>query len=347
MRGARVVIPLSLRKKVLQQIHEGHPGIVKSKAIARSFVWWPGIDKQIESYVKNCEDCALHQNNPKPVSLHPWESARYPWQRLHLDFAGPFLGSSYLIVVDAYSKWPEIIPMQTTTSQSTIKSLMTLFSTHGLPERIVTDNGPQFCSEEFENFLKVNGIRHTLSAPYHPATNGEAERFVQTFKNAMKSFNANASTVNSFIPKFLLSYRTTPHTTTGVCPSLLLMGRRIRSKLDLMLPDAKSTNEEQMFRKLELKKIRSFEVAEKVMVRTYANNKEKWTPGIINKKLGTLHYEVEVNGNLLKKHIDQLQPGCQDTETSETSVQSENEKSTNRVLPDRKGRGKPPDHLDL
>ena len=115
-----------------------------------------------------------------------------------------------------------------------------------------------------------------------------------------------------------------------------------------MLPDAKSTNEEIMFKKLEeMKKVRSFEAAEKVMVRTYANNKEKWTPGIIKKKLGTLHYEVEVNGNVLKKHIDQLQPGCQDIETPETALQSENEKSTKRVLPDRKGRGKPPDHLDL
>ena len=348
LRGARVIIPTVLRSRVLKEIHEGHQGIVKSKAIARSFVWWPNIDKEIENSVKNCEQCALHQNNPKPVSLHPWECARYPWQRLHIDYAGPFLGNSYLIVVDAYTKWPEVVPMQTTTSQNTIKSLMAIFAIHGLPERIVTDNGPQFCSEEFENFLKVNGIRHTLSAPYHPATNGEAERFVQTFKNAMKSYNANASTVHTCIPKFLLSYRTTPHTTTGVCPSLLLMGRRIRSKLDLMLPDAKSTNEEKMFRKLEeIKKIRSFEVEDKVMVRTYANNKEKWTPGTVTKVLGTLHYEVEVNGNVLKKHIDQLQPGCERNEIPETSVQSENEESTNRVLPDRKSRGKPPHQLDL
>ena len=347
LRGARVVIPAALRGRVLKEIHEGHQGIVKCKAIARSFVWWPGIDKDIENSVKNCQECALHQNNPKPITLHPWENARYPWQRLHIDFAGPFLGSSYLIVVDAYSKWPEVIPMNTTTSQNTIRALMTLFSTHGLPERIVSDNGPQFCSEEFENFLKVNGIWHTLSAPYHPSTNGEAERFVQTFKNAMKTSNASASNISTHIAKFLLSYRTSPHTTTGICPSLLLMGRRIRSKLDLMLPDSKSTNEQQMFKKLEeLKKIRRFEVSDKVMVRTYQYNKEKWTPGIVRKKLGNLHYEVDVNGNVLRKHIDQLQPGCQDTKTPEDSVQAE-KPSTSKVLPERKGRGKPPDLLDL
>ena len=186
-----------------------------------------------------------------------------------------------------------------------------------------------------------------MSAPYHPSTNGDAERFVQTFKNAMKTSNASASNISTHIAKFLLSYRTSPHTTTGICPSLLLMGRRIRSKLDLMLPDSKSTNEQQMFKKLEeLKKIRRFEVSDKVMVRTYQYNKEKWTPGIVRKKLGNLHYEVDVNGNVLRKHIDQLQPGCQDTKTPEDSVQVE-KPSTSKVLPERKGRGKPPDLLDL
>ena len=348
LRGARVVIPTPLRNRVIKEIHEGHQGIVKSKAIARSFVWWPGIDKDIENYVKNCEQCALNQNNPKPISLHPWEYARYPWQRLHIDFAGPFLGSSYLIVVDSYSKWPEVVPMQNTTSQSTIKALMPLFSTHGLPERIVTDNGTQFCSEEFENFLRVNGIRHTLSAPYHPATNGEAERFVQTFKNAMKSYDANSSNVSMYISKFLLSYRTTPHTTTGVCPSFLLVGRRIRSKLDLMLPDSRSTNEDEMYRKLsEIKKIRNFDVDDKVLVRNYSKSNQKWIPGIVSKKLGTLHYEVQIDGNVMRKHIDQLQPGCKGNETTETHAQVENPVIENKILPDRKGRGKPPDHLDL
>ena len=176
LRGSRIVIPTSLRDRVLSEIHADHQGIVRSKSIARTFVWWPGIDKSIELYVKRCQNCALQQNNPKPVRMHPWECPRYAWQRLHIDFAGPFLGHSYLIVVDAYSKWPEVIPMQSTTSVCTIKVLMQIFATHGLPERIVTDNGPQFCSQEFKEFLEVNGIQHTFSAPYHPATNGEAER---------------------------------------------------------------------------------------------------------------------------------------------------------------------------
>lgn len=83
--------------------------------------------------------------------MHPWERRRRPWQRLHIDYAGPFLGHSYLILVDAYSKWPEVIPFQATTSLSTIRALMLLFATHGIRERIVADNGPQFTSQEFKS----------------------------------------------------------------------------------------------------------------------------------------------------------------------------------------------------
>ena len=97
------------------------------------------------------------------------------------------MGKSFLIAVDAHSKWPEVIPMSTTTAEKTVSELHKLFATHGLPEQIVSDNGAQFTSQHFEEFMKLNGIKHICSAPYHPATNGEAERFVQTFKHAMKA----------------------------------------------------------------------------------------------------------------------------------------------------------------
>ena len=110
------------------------------------------------------------------------------------------------MIVDAYSKWPEIIPMQSTTTNCTIKALMKVFCTHGIPERLVSDNGPQFTSEEFADFCKANGISHTFSPPYHPSTNGEAERFVQTFKRNMKCREANSSNVVTHIYYFLLAY---------------------------------------------------------------------------------------------------------------------------------------------
>ena len=366
LRGSRVVIPAALRERILEEIHADHQGIVRSKAIARSYIWWPGVDKAIESYVKKCEDCANHQNNPKPVRMHPWECPRYAWQRIHIDFAGPFLGHSFLIVVDSYSKWPEIVPMQSTTSLCTIKALMQIFSTHGLPERVVSDNGPQFCSQEFKNFLDVNGIHHTFSAPYHPATNGEAERFVQTFKHNMKCRQANSANISTCIHKFLLAYRTTPHTTTGISPSNLLMGRRIRSKLDLILPDFHREQEHRGWKQLEHQgNIRHFTPSSPVMVRSY-NTPDKWIPGEVTREIGKMHYDVNVNGKVMKRHVDQLKPSgvskecepltdqtLQTDTTSESLIPEtvlpnlESSPIPLRVLPSRTSRGKPPDRLNL
>ncbi|KAL5473474.1 hypothetical protein EMCRGX_G027963 [Ephydatia muelleri] len=166
--------------------------------------------------------------------LHPWEYPRNPWQRLHVDFAGPFCARMWLIVVDARTKWPEVIPMETITTTKTVQALRTIFAHWGLPEQIVSDNGPQFTSEEFKQFCGLNGIRHVLVVPYHPRSNGEAERFVKTFKQAFRSMKGED--LLKRLDQFLFSYRNTPHTTTGYSPAQLLLGRRLRSKLDLLVP---------------------------------------------------------------------------------------------------------------
>ena len=119
--------------------------------------------------------------------LHPWVWPSRPWQRIHVDFAGPFLGKSFLVVVDAHSKWPEVFEMSSTTALKTIATLRHLFAAYGLLEQLVSNNGPQFTSEEFQIFVKQNGVKHIRCAPYHPSSNGAAERFVQTFKQVMKA----------------------------------------------------------------------------------------------------------------------------------------------------------------
>ena len=106
---------------------------------------------------------------------------------MHIDFAGPMNGQSFLIVVDSHSKWPEVIEMKSTTATATIKELRRLFAAYGLPEHLVSDNGPQFTSAEIAGFIKTNGIKHIRCAPYHPSSNGCAERFVQIFKRAISS----------------------------------------------------------------------------------------------------------------------------------------------------------------
>jgi hypothetical protein len=158
MWGIRVVIPTKLCSQVLDQIHEGHLGVVKMKSFARSPVWWPGIDKDRESLAKKCGGCQQNRNMSPGAPLIPWDWPSQPWERIHVDFAGPFLRSMFIIVVDAMSKWPEVIQMSKTTSTHTIEVLRTIFARNGIPSRIVTDNGPQFTSSEFQQFMELNGI---------------------------------------------------------------------------------------------------------------------------------------------------------------------------------------------
>ena len=204
--GIRVVIPQKWQETVLGELHRDHPGIVRMKAVARSYAWWEGIDKGIETLVKSCKSCQTVRNSPPMAPLHPWLWPTKPWQRLHLDFAGPFQGRMYLLVSDAHSKWPEIIAMKSTTANKTIEELRKLFASYGLPEQIVTDNGPQFVSEEFATFTKANGVKHIKSAPYHPSTNGAVERLVQTFKKSMKASQDDGRSHSQRLASFLLTY---------------------------------------------------------------------------------------------------------------------------------------------
>ena len=179
------------------------------------------------------------KNAPAVAPLHPWVWPSRVFQRIHIDFAGPFQGAMFLVAVDAHSKWPEFA-MQSTTVSKTVELLRQLFSRFGLPEQVVSDNGPQFTSEEFAIFMKSNGIKHTRSAPYHPSTNGLAERFVQSLKQALKTSHSTGLSLSHRMSNFLLTYRSATHSTTGVTPSSLFLKREVRTRFDLLRPDLKS-----------------------------------------------------------------------------------------------------------
>ena len=180
-------------------------------------MWWPGIDQNIEETVKTCAPCQWAWDLPPTAPLQPWEWPARPWAHLPLDYAGPLLGQMFLILVDAHSKWMEVKVVKTATSSITIKHLRNIFATHGLPEMLVTDNASYFTSQEFQDFVKLNGIRHVTSAPYHPASNGLAERSVQTVKEFLKK--PSSDSLQRRLSRFLLQYWITPHGTTGTTPA--------------------------------------------------------------------------------------------------------------------------------
>ncbi|XP_064478090.1 uncharacterized protein K02A2.6-like [Ornithodoros turicata] len=182
--GYRVIIPRSLQPAVLSLLHEAHPSMTRMKMLARSYVWWPGLDKDLESTVRSCKICQSVLPAKTVGPLQPWSYPTRVRQRVHVDYALKD-GVNLLVLVDAYSKWVEVFCMNTTTTTSTLKRLDALFASYGYPEELVTDNGPQFASEEFQEFLRQRGIRHTRTPPYHAASNGAAERLVRTTKTAL------------------------------------------------------------------------------------------------------------------------------------------------------------------
>lgn len=215
--------------------HEAHPGIEKMKMVARSHVWWPGIDEAIENKVNGCTICQVHRRAPRSVQQTPWPFPENAWSRLHVDFGGPFQGIYFLVLVDAFSKWVEVHRVPSPSAKATVECLRSIFATHGLPDVVVSDNGPAFVSAEFKEFLARNGVRAITIPPYHPASNGAAERVVQTIKEKLKKAKPGCFEVK--IPRILFNYRTTPHHLTGRTPAELLMGRRLKTPLDLLHPD--------------------------------------------------------------------------------------------------------------
>ncbi|XP_061878364.1 uncharacterized protein K02A2.6-like [Entelurus aequoreus] len=311
--GSRVVVPPALRPQLLKELHAGHPGMVKMKAIARSHVWWPGLDAQIEQQARTCSTCQRNQKNPALSPLHTWPWPGSPWQRIHVDFAGPFEGHMFLVVVDAYSKWPEVQVMKTTTTEKTVQALRSMFARNGVPETLVSDNGPQFTAAEFGAFLRANGVKHKRSAPFHPATNGQAERFVQTLKRSLKA-SRGTFTLQHRVEAFLLSYRNAPHMTTSESPAMLFLRRRLRSRLDLVKPNVSATvelaQEGQRERRDLVAKDRRFAVGEAVLVRDYRRGEEKWMPGLVASQEGPVSYSVDVGaGALWRRHTEQMRAG--------------------------------------
>ncbi|GFW99387.1 uncharacterized protein K02A2.6 [Trichonephila clavipes] len=196
-------------------------------------------DNDIEEAAKNCVYCARYKADPPKSKVHYWEYPSMPWERIHVDFAGPIFEHTFFLIVDAHSKWLEVYPMKVTTTKKTIECLRDSFARFGLPRVLVRDNGSQFTSYEFQRFMHKNGVRHKTSAPFKPSSNGQAERYVATLKQSLRAMH---------------------------------------------------------------------KYEDRVAVRVYRAANTRWKFGTIVNQDGVLHYIIDVQGTLVRRHVDQIRP---------------------------------------
>ena len=242
LRGAdRVVVPAALTDRYLQLGHRAHDGIVRTKQLLRSLCWWPGIDRAVTDLVKACDLCQqsdrVLSQKVHPAPLQPVPLPTRPWSKLGVDIVGPIAGVSQsaryaVTLTDYHSKWVEVALSAKVETSDVIKILSVIWAREGYPDEVVTDNGPQFISRDFQTYLQKRKIRHLKSSVYWPRGNGAIERFNRSLKSWVQAA-AQQSDVpfQAYIQGRLAHYRATPHCSTGVSPSELLHGRKMR--LDL------------------------------------------------------------------------------------------------------------------
>ncbi|XP_033749269.1 uncharacterized protein K02A2.6-like [Pecten maximus] len=159
-----IIVPRTLRCEILKTIHSSHLGIVKCKSRARELLYWPGMSSEIEDTVSKCSTCATNsRKNPKEPLLMT-ENPNRPWSVISADIF-EFQGHNYLVTIDHYSKWPELSKLDDMSSKNTMLYLKSQMSRYGIPDKLITDNGPQFANEEFKKFSKTYGYEHTTSSP--------------------------------------------------------------------------------------------------------------------------------------------------------------------------------------
>lgn len=326
LRGDRIVVPKALQLRVVALAHEGHQGVTKTKARLRTKVWWPRMDAVAEKVCKQCHECQVVEGTqPAPTPMLRTRLPTQAWQDCSADLLGPLpSGESILVIVDYYSRYFETVILRSVTTAKIIGGLKPIFARWGMPCSLRTDNGPQFVSDEFQQFLRENGIEHRSIPPYWPQANGEVERQNRSLLKALRIAALKGTPWQEELLRFLTAYRSTPHSTTGRSPYEMMCNRRMRTKLPT-LPAAsldEAVRDADWSRKLSDKTFRdsvcrsrpsAVSVGDAVLVRT-TDRANKLTPpyqpepATVVARKGN---EVEVqraDGSVLRRHSSHVKP---------------------------------------
>ena len=215
LRQDRLIIPKTLQVQIVKAAHKGHLGIVNTKRLLRSKVWFQNLDKEVEREIRNCHTCqaTVYKHDKEPLLMTKLPGS--PWQHVKADFYGPLPSGDYISeVVDVYSRWAEIEIVWSTSANSTIPKLDKIFSTYGIPEKLITDNGPPFTSHAFKKFTENFGIQHKRITLLWPQANSSVENFNRMLQKVIQSAKIEKKNWKQEIQKFLRNYRSTPRIST-------------------------------------------------------------------------------------------------------------------------------------
>ena len=276
VKGNRIIVPAALQDYYLSRIHEGHQGIVRCQERAKSTVFWPGMNKAIQQLVQQCEICQKFQPSQPKEPLIPVAAdvPNIPWHTITTDLF--YLnGKEYLIIVDYHSKYPIVEKLTNASSDNVAKVTSKVFSLFGVPQKIVSDNGPQFIGHAYQQLMKRYDITHITSSPHHSQSHGMVERSIRTIKGLMKKSELDTD-------QALLIYRTTS-SGNQPSPSELLFGRKILSNLPIRvqgsMPDDVREKSRDMKQTPTSKELSELHLDQPIFYQDVA--KRTWSPGVI------------------------------------------------------------------
>lgn len=227
LKDNRIVLPKILRRIAVQLAHNGHLGIEKTKGLLRTKVYFPDLDKLVDELIRACIPCQSVTKQKVKPPLQNQPLAKNVWQKVHIDYLGPFPNNSYILVmVDQRSKYPEIDFTSSTSCNKLIPILERIFSIYGIPEIIISDNGPPFQSSQLAIYFKQKGINHHRITPLWPRANGQVERFMPNLTKVAQTAIIEKKDWRAEIYRFLAAYRNSPHCTTNIPPSELMFNRK-------------------------------------------------------------------------------------------------------------------------
>ena len=340
MRGNRILIPAEMRLQMLDKLHQGHQGIEKCRQRARVSVWWPGLSKQMEELVRSCPECCkLQKQRAEPLVAS--EFPDLPFQKVGTDLF-EWKKENYLMIVNYYSRYMEIARLKQTTTEEVMRHTKSIFARHGIPETVVSDNGPQYSSGLYREFANNFGFHHVTSSPYHPQSNGEAERAIGTLKNLLKKEK------DPYLA--LLVYRTTP-LKNGYSPAELLMNRKLRTTVPItremrkpMVPNVESLEHKEETQRAKQKHTFDQHYGVRELSQLIPGN-TVWLPdreeeAIVDEEVAPRSYTVLTPGGTYRRNRRNLVEINLQRETSENQTESDSQvqTQTDTQTPRRSGR---------